>query len=263
MPRRLRLALRGGAVLLVLALSAGAGAWAWTSGWTAEAAAALRQRTLEATVAAGFVVDDVLVSGRSATDAVAIIEALKINRGDPILAFDPGAAQARIEALSWVRHAWVERRLPATILVRIEERRPMAIWQHGHQLRVIDTEGEVLTETGLARFPHLPMIVGGDAPDHASHFLPLLDEHPLIGRRVVSAILVARRRWELRFDNGVTVRLPEADVAGALRRLAWLEAAHGLFDRDIVTIDLRMADRLIIQTSPLATERRLLPEEST
>jgi len=74
---------------------------------------------------------------------------------------------------------------------------------------------------------------------------------------------VAGRHWQLRLDNGVAVRLPEDDVGAALRRLAHAERAEGVFDRDIVAIDLRFDDRMIIQASPLAAERRRLPEENT
>src|SRR3546814_9628127 len=66
-----------------------------------------------------------------------LLAALGIGRGEPILRFDPDAAHEAILALPWVKTASVERRLPDTIFVRIEERRPMALWQNERQLKEI------------------------------------------------------------------------------------------------------------------------------
>ncbi len=52
-----------------------------------------------------------------------------MHRGDSMLGFSLEAARQRIEALSWVEHAAVERRLPGTLVVNLVERRPFAIWQ--------------------------------------------------------------------------------------------------------------------------------------
>jgi len=262
-PRRLKLALWGGGIALVLAIVAGAGALAWSSGWLGRAAADLRSGVVAMTVDAGFSVQEVLVIGRRATDSTALLDAVGVVRGDPILAFDPDGARAAIVALPWVRNATVERRLPDTIVIRLEERRPMALWQHDGRVVVIDREGVALTDRGLGRFSGLPLIVGAGAPDHAPAFLALLDAEPVVAERVLAAVRVAGRHWQLRLDNGVAVRLPEDDVGAALRRLAHAERAEGVFDRDIVAIDLRFDDRMIIQASPLAAERRRLPEENT
>ncbi len=262
-PRRLKLALWGGSMALVLVLIAGAGTLAWSSGWGGRAVQSVRGGVVELTVKAGFSVQEVLVIGRRSTEAEALLAAVGVRRGDPILAFDPDAVRAAIIDLPWVRNATVERRLPDTIVIRLEERRPMALWQHGGRFVVVDREGVELTDDRLDRFAGLPLVVGAGAPAHAAGFLALLHTEPLVAGRVRAAVWVGGRHWELRLDNDVAVRLPEDDVAAALRRLALAEQDAGLFDRDIVAIDLRFDDRMIIQASPLAAERRRLPEENT
>src|SRR3546814_952595 len=107
------------------------------------------------------------------------------------------------------------------------------------------------------------MIVGPDAPEHASEFLALVAARPGIADRVEAAVRVSGRRWDLHLANGVDIRLPEDGVAEALDRLSEMAAASTLFERDIIAIDLRLGDRLVIQTSPFAAERRRMPEENT
>jgi cell division protein FtsQ len=256
--RGLRLGLPGLAGLAVL----GAVAWAWSSGWMAARAADAGRAVLGLTAEAGFGIREVLVIGRSVTPAEGILEALAVRQGDPILAFDPAAAREALDRIAWVADSVVERRLPDTIVVRLTERRPLAVWQHEQQLRVVDATGAVLAEDELWRFRHLPLIVGSGAPDAAPALLDMLHAEPAVSARVAAAIRVAERRWELELQNGIRVRLPEQGAAEALARLARLEADYRLFERDIVAIDLRMPDRLVIQVSPLANERRRLPEET-
>ncbi|HET8729003.1 MAG TPA: cell division protein FtsQ/DivIB [Alphaproteobacteria bacterium] len=257
--RLIRLGLPGAAAAAVLMF----GVWAFVSGWAERTATEVGDGFIRMTVDAGFSLQEVLVTGRSQTDKAELLAALGVGRGDPILRFDPKAAQGSILALPWIKTATVERRLPDTIFIRLEERRPMALWQNDRRLKVIDQDGQVLTEEGLSAYADLPMIVGPDAPEHAPEFLALLAGNPTIAERVEAAVRVGGRRWDLKLENGVDIRLPEDGVEAALTQLSDMAAVSALFERDIIAIDLRITDRLVIQTSPFAAERRRLPEENT
>jgi cell division protein FtsQ len=84
---------------------------------------------------------------------------------------------------------------------------------------------------------------------------------PTLAKRIDAAVWVSERRWDLRLDNGVVIRLPETEIAAALRQLDDLEKSHPFLDRDIVAVDLRLPDRLVVQTSAQASQRRRVPEE--
>ena len=261
-PRLWRRSLAGGALLLATAASATV-IWAFASGWVGATVQAGIERLLIASAESGLGVRNVLVTGRDRTEGAALLAALEVESGSPILAFDPQRARDAVAALPWVRHVVVERRFPDTIYLRIEERRPLALWQSERAMRVIDADGVVLTGDGLEAYAALPLVVGQGAPDHAAPLLEKLAAQPAIAERVEAAILVSGRRWDLRLDNGVNVRLPEDGVEAALVRLSEIERSSGLFDRDIVAIDLRIGDRLVVQTTPGASERRRMPEEDT
>lgn len=222
----------------------------WYGGWVERGVAAAGRGVLAATVEAGFKVDDVLVEGRARTKRSAILEALGVARDTPILGFDPHAAKRRLEALPWVRAAIVERRLPDAIFVRLVERKPRALWQHQGRLAVIDRGGDVIPGAKPEAFAHLPLVVGAGAPSHTADLLAMLDSEPELKTRVSAAVRVRDRRWNLRLDGGIDVRLPERDPAAAWAELARIQREHDVLGRDVVIIDLRMPDRLIVRTAP-------------
>ncbi len=249
-----------GALALMLV---GGGVWAWSSGWADRQLAALGDATLEASAEAGLALREVLVQGRGRTSQAELMTALDLHIGAPILGLDPETLRTRLEALPWVARARVERRLPDTLFITVEEREPLALWQRDGALALIDRNGEVIADPELAPFGGLPMVVGDRANGHAAELVDMLATAPELARRVTAAIWVGDRRWNLRLDNGVDIRLPEEDGAAAWTELASLERLHGLIDRDLVAIDLRQPDRLIVRLTPEAAARRRDPGNNT
>jgi cell division protein FtsQ len=244
MPRNMRRIVLWGAPV---ALVAGIGAGAILSGWSpARTSAAM----LSATGALGLTVDDIEVVGRTTTDTATILAALGAHAGTPILAVDPVHAKEQLEALPWVRSAAIERRLPGTIFVRLVERTPLAVWQHDGKQELIDRDGTVIPVGDLSRFAKLPTVVGGDQARHgAADLIDLLASEPDLAARVTAAILVGDRRWNLRIDNAIEVMLPEDDAASAWAKLAKLERANRLLQRDVQTVDMRLPDRLVMRVN--------------
>ncbi len=241
--RRVRMAL---GTLAVMAALAG-GWWLWYSGNAARMASTVKWHAIAASGAVGLKVQNILVVGRERTSREDLTRAIGLSRGAPILAFAPPAAKARIEKLPWVLTASVERALPDTILVHVQERHPLALWQNNGRLHLIDAGGEVITTKGLDRFGNLLMVVGQDAAGHAAELILVLQSEPELMTQVKVAVRVGNRRWNVRFDNGVDVRLPEEDPADAWSRLAEYERTHQVLARDVDVLDLRLPDRLIVR----------------
>lgn len=239
-----------GALIFVLWL----GAWFVLSGAAQRSAHWVEDQTYQLTVRAGFAVSDILVEGRQYTDADVLRALINIERGDPLFAFHPAAAQKQIEKISWVRRAQVERRLPSTIYIGLEERVPLALWQHQGRVRLIDGEGAILTDKALERFAALPIIVGEKAPDHVAALLVLVEAEPLIEARLEAATWIGDRRWDLKLKNGIKIKLPERDIGFALRRLALAQEDDGLLDKDLTVINAQERDRLTVRTRPGAVQ---------
>jgi cell division protein FtsQ len=209
--------------------------------------AILRERLGNSTAAIGLRVRQVRIEGRATTPEPLLRAAIGVAKGSPILGFSVAGAKARIESLSWVQTATVERRLPDTILVVVKERRPFAIWQNQGKFLLVDRDGQPVPDQDIASFSDLPLVVGAGAPASAAALLDALAAYPTIVSHMVAAVRVGERRWNLNLTNGCDVLLPEDGEPAALQRLAGLQQAHALLDRPLQVIDLRLADRLVVR----------------
>jgi len=255
---KMRQRLITGSVGVVAIAAVGLTGWQLTeSGWTGRAWTQILDGALRGSAGAGLSVAEVVVEGRTHTSSADLLAALGIERGSPILSVDLAAARARVEALGWVSHAIVARRLPDVVYLRIEERVPLALWQRKGALYLVDRDGSVIQKQNVEAFAGLPLIVGDDAPQHAADLLDLMTDYPEIASQLDAAIRVSDRRWNLRLTSGIDIRLPETGVAPALGRLADMHRTEKLLDRDVISVDLRKPDRLIVRGTPGARERGL------
>jgi len=214
-----------------------------------------RERLGQTTAQLGMRVNDVVIEGRQKTPEPLLRAALGVRGGDPILGFSLSAARARIETIKWVQSATVERRLPGTVVVQLQERRPFAVWQHQGRFVLIDHDGEMVTESDVGSFAtQVPLVVGAGAPAAAGALLDALAAYPLIVSRMQAAVRVGERRWNLRMNNGADVLLPEGAEAPALARLMELQTTHALLDRPLQVVDLRLPDRLVVRPQPENTD---------
>jgi cell division protein FtsQ len=211
-------------------------------------------RLMRCTGVLGLTVSEITVEGRETTDRETILAALAVGPGTPILAVSPTHVKEQLEALPWVRTAVIERRLPGTLYVRLVERKPLALWQHSGKLELVDREGNAIPVTRLDRFVKLPLVVGDGAASHAAELLEMLGSNPDLAGRVTAAVRVGDRRWNLRIDNAIDVLLPADEMAAAWSQLARLERSNAILKREVLAIDLRLPDRLVLRVSPEPTK---------
>lgn len=258
-PRMVRL----GAIGFAGALLIGGAGYAVASGWAGERLDAAGRGLVAVAADSGLRVRNVLVEGRAETRAADILEALQAERGAPLLAIDVAAAKERLERLPWVKSATVERRLPDTLRVRVEERNAFALWQQGKRLAVIDRDGTVIIRDKLARFADRPLVVGEGAERRAAEIVDLLARDPQLRKQVEAAVLVSGRRWNLRLKGGVEVRLPEEGMDQAWAQLARMVREESLLGRAVTMVDLRQPDKAIVRLTPEAAKEPEEPGEST
>jgi cell division protein FtsQ len=165
-----------------------------------------------------------------------------------------------------VREARVSRRLPDTLVVDIVERRPAAIWQNNRQLALIDMDGVVLEQVRLDAMPDLPLVIGPAANRHAAELARLVEAAPQLKPIMAGATWIGGRRWDIRFQSGETLALPEGEQAArkALARFARMDQATQLLGRGYPHFDMRIPGKFIIRVSsrPGDTVPGLAPEQA-
>jgi cell division protein FtsQ len=206
--------------------------------------------------AAGFRISEVALAGQHEVSRETVLALAGITGRSSLPFLNAARARARLLTDPWIKEASVLKLYPGRVRIAIKEREPFALWQKDGLLSLIAADGTVLETFAPPRFLSLPLLVGNGAESGGRAFLDMLARHPAIAHRVESSVLVAERRWNLHLKNGVEVLLPEDDADRALTILADLDRDKKLLSRDIVSVDLRLADRVTVRLSDAAAAAR-------
>jgi cell division protein FtsQ len=205
---------------------------------------------------AGFRIVSVALAGNQHVSREEVLAGAGVTGTSSLVFLDVGEARERLKTNPWIADATVLKLYPGEVQIWIKEREPFALWQKDRQVSVIADDGTVLEPYVAPGLLRLPLVVGSGAHARAKHFLALLDRYPEIRDLVRASVLVGERRWNLRLTNGLDVMLPEYGIAAALERLVTLDREKKLITRDIVAIDLRLADRVTVRLSEAAAQAR-------
>ena len=203
----------------------------------------------EAVGDAGFRVKSVDVQGIRQMDPRPVYDIALDQKTTAMPLVDVSAIRQRLLDYGWVKDARVSRRFPDTLVIDIVERKPAALWQNDQGLSLIDEEGVVLDRVPVSRMPDLPLLVGKGANAQAVPLQHLLDKAPALKAQLVSAKWIGQRRWDLSFQSGETILLPEGEAvaSAALVKFAKMDKSAGLLGRGIVRFDLRIPGKMTVR----------------
>ena len=195
---------------------------------------------------AGYAADDIRIDGLTNHEPGTLLAAIGVTPGGSLIGFDASLARRTLEHLDWVREASVQRIYPNRLEVSVIERQPFAIWQRGQSYYAIDSTGVAMSGIPSARLVSLPLVTGDGAQEAAAELINQLEVTPGIRSHFRAAARVGMRRWTLYLDNGVTILLPERGWERALATVEDLNGNQQLLAKGIVSIDLRLADRIAV-----------------
>lgn len=200
---------------------------------------------------AGFTLRRVEITGAQRVSRLAIYNVAFDQDSMAMPLVDLAATRARLLQFGWIREARISRRLPDTLVIDIIERQPVAIWQNNQQLSLIDGDGVVLEPVQVAAMPDLPLVIGADANRHIGNLGALLEAAPRLRPQIAGASWVGRRRWDIRFQSGETLSLPEGDEEArrAITRFAMMDQQNPLLGQNFARIDMRDPRRTYVRIS--------------
>jgi cell division protein FtsQ len=212
----------------------------------------IKTEVAEAVGNAGFEVKRVEVTGVNRIDELKVYEITLAQKDRSMLLVDIDEVREDLLSNGWIKDARISRRLPDTLIVDIVEREPVAVWQNQGKLSLIDKTGYPLEEIVKEEIPDLPVIVGKKANLKFSQLDSLLDVAPALRPMVTGASWIGNRRWDLEFDSGETLALPEGEetASAALLNFARMDGINRLLGRGVVHFDLRDAERAYLRMPP-------------
>jgi cell division protein FtsQ len=205
---------------------------------------------------AGLGLERVLISGIAQIRETEVLAAAGLTPNTSLAFLSVRDVRERLERVPLIKNAAVRKLYPNELVVTLTEREPHAIWQRDGELFIIASDGTVIDLLQDERLADLPLVVGEQANARTKEYLALLDAAGPLKSRIRAGTLVSGRRWTLKMDNGMDVRLPELGTAAALARLVKLEREQKILEKDVLAIDLRMSDRVVVRLTEEAADAR-------
>ncbi len=227
----------------------GAVALAWFVAMLAGVPAMAQQQIAAVASDAGFEVSRVKVSGVKRMNELKVYERVLGQRDTPMPLVDLAAVRSELLGLSWVQDARVSRQLPDTLVVDIVERQPHAVLAKPDKFVLIDKSGAELEPISKSNTKGMLVISGPGAKLQVEQLDKLLDAAPALKSKVAGAEWVGNRRWDITFNTGQMLALPQGDVesASALVSFARLDGVNRLLGGQVATFDMRAPDRIYMR----------------
>lgn len=206
--------------------------------------------------ALGLGIEKITITGLARLPESYILELAGITPRSSLPFLAASAARERLLADPFIRSAEVRKLYPGEVAITLSEREPYALWQRDGELFVIARDGTAIDRLRDRSLATLPLVVGERANLEAPAYLALLDAAGPLREKIRAGMLVSGRRWTLKMENGLDVRLPEEDPAAAVARLVRLDREGGLLGKDVLAIDLRMPDRVVVRLTEDAAAAR-------
>ncbi len=198
----------------------------------------------------GFVVRNIQISGRTHVDRDQVYRVVMQAQGQDMPLVDLSDLRGQLLQLGWIGDARVSRRLPDTLAVDLVERAPAAVLQRNQRLSLIDAEGHVLAPVNPRTMPvQLPLVIGPGAERQIARLNALIATQPAIKTLVEGATWVGERRWDIRFQSGETLSLPEGDARAraALATFVRKDQQERLLGQGYLRFDMRNPGQIVVR----------------
>jgi len=158
-----------------------------------------------------------------------VADALR-TRNASMLQLDLAGLAGSIKQIPWVREATVRRQFPDSIVVSIEEHKPVARWMTApastdastdEASTLVNSYGDVfIAVIADDRRDLLPRLAGpeGTSAEVLTRYAALLAPLKTIDRAPAALVLTARRAWQLTLDNGSAIELGRTDADQRIAR---------------------------------------------
>lgn len=198
---------------------------------------------------AGFEVRRVNVRGVVRMNELKVYERVLGEREQAMPLVDLAALRNDLLQLSWVKDARVSRELPDSLVVDIVERQPYAVLEKADKLVLIDVTGHELEPISAANAKGKLVVKGMGASQQIGALDHLLESAPALRPQVASAEWVGNRRWNIGFDTGQILALPQGDDASgkALMEFAKLDGVNRLLGGTVASFDMRAPERIYMR----------------
>ena len=194
----------------------------------------------------GFIVKNIEILGLNHIDKDDIIKIIDNHNDINIFNVNVKKIYKEIKNNTWIKKVSIEIVYPNTIKIILTEKKPIAIWQNKFGNNLITKTGDVILEKKLESFKsYLPIIIGYNANKNIYSILNILSSNKNFFKNIWSLTFVNERRWDVHFNQGLTIRLPSKNVEHAWEKVVFLNENFNILDLGLTEIDLRNSNQIL------------------
>ncbi len=194
----------------------------------------------------GFIIKNIEILGVNHLDKDDIIKIISTYKNINIFNVNINNIYREIKNNTWIKKASVEIVYPNTIKILLTEKKPIAIWQNRYGNSLITKNGDVISEKNLEKFKsNLPIIIGQNAHKNVYSILNILSSNKDFAKNIWSLTFVNERRWDVHFNQGLTIRLPSKNVKNSWEKIVHLNQKFNILSLGLTEIDLRNSRQIL------------------
>ena len=149
----------------------------------------------------------------------------------------------RIDEVPTVQYSATRRMPNGTLRVYVRLHRAVAQWTDGDAFYPLASDGTVV-RTPLATRDTTAIVFRGTLPENITE---ITSAAHVMADQINYMEWIEDRRWNIVTNGGITVMLPENNPIGAIHSLHSLNEKQHILAKDIKTIDMRDAARILIK----------------
>ena len=154
-----------------------------------------------------------------------------------------------VESSEWVKRASIKKVLPSTLKINVTENDPYAIYFQEGKSFLIDLDGSIITEINLNNYEDdLLFVRGENSPELLEQLIRDISiTFPNLTQTLEEVEFIEKRRWNLKLNNKLLVKLPDEKIQQSLKNLKQLFEEQEVMESNIIEIDLRIQGRAALK----------------
>ena len=147
------------------------------------------------------------------------------------------------------RQASIKKVLPSTLKINVTENDPYAIYFQEGKSFLIDLDGSIITEINLNNYEDdLLFVRGENSPELLEQLIRDISiAFPNLTQTLEEVEFIEKRRWNLKLNNKLLVKLPDENIQQSLKNLKQLFEEQEVMESNIIEIDLRIQGRAALK----------------
>ena len=194
----------------------------------------------------GFKIKNIEISGLNHLDKNDIIKIVNAYNEINIFNVNVDDIYKKIKNNTWIKKASIEIIYPNTIKILLTEKKPVAIWQNRYGNTLITKSGDVIFEKNLEEFKnYLPIVVGENVHKEVQSILDIFSKNKDFVTNIWSLTFVNQRRWDVHFNQGLTIKLPSKNLEKAWEKVLYLDKEFKILNLGLTELDLRNSNQIL------------------